>query len=84
MPLVAVREVLHVHERAPAAGAIEEGCRIDARVPGPAEVELEEDVIPGQQLFQEAASAFERSDLAVVIVKAEPARQGRRDTRNQD
>src|SRR5439155_25482961 len=67
----AAGEVLHVDEGAPAGGASEEGTRISASVPGPAEVELEEDVIPSQQLVQEAAPAVERSDLAIVVVEAE-------------
>jgi hypothetical protein len=60
-----------VYERAPAAGALEERDGIDARHPGPAEVKLEEEVIFRQQLFQEAVAVVERSDLTVVVVKAE-------------
>src|SRR6476660_7694456 len=60
-----------MHERAPAPGAPQERYGIDARRPSPAEVELEEEVIAGQQLFQEAVAAVDRSDLAGVVVKAE-------------
>src|SRR5207249_4198344 len=68
--LAAGAEVLHVDERDAAARPLEQLDRVDARPPGPAEVELEEE----QQLEQpveEAAPVLERTQLAVVVVEAE-------------